>query len=271
MMLGENIRRLRSANGMSQDELAERLGVSRQSVSKWENGSATPELDKLAAMAEIFHVTLDSLVYGGPPEPPSASGPDAPEPPERQRRRGVREIVGKALIAVGLVWLPAVVIFLTADLLLACLVVLPLILCGAACLWAKRLTFWCLASVYGPFFVYVQIFAGLSLADIEVMMRGLGNPVRGEVLLAFIAVGLAITILGVFAFRDVRVSLKWYHVLAVAALIFALWVPLNYLSPRSFYSLRVLVALKYLLAYTLVVYGSVLVRSLVSSMRTAKE
>ena len=64
MTLNENIRALRIDAGLSQDELAARLGVSRQSVSKWETGSATPELEKLTAMSELFGVTLDELVYG---------------------------------------------------------------------------------------------------------------------------------------------------------------------------------------------------------------
>lgn len=62
MSLGENIRRFRSQMGISQDALAEKLGVARQSISKWERDAATPELEKLMAMAELFGVTLDELV-----------------------------------------------------------------------------------------------------------------------------------------------------------------------------------------------------------------
>ncbi|MBR3972850.1 MAG: helix-turn-helix transcriptional regulator [Oscillospiraceae bacterium] len=61
MNLGENIYRLRTEKNMSQGSLADALGVSRQSVSKWENNSATPELDKLIKMSELFSVTLDEL------------------------------------------------------------------------------------------------------------------------------------------------------------------------------------------------------------------
>ena len=61
MNLGENIYKLRTAKNMSQGDLAEALDVSRQSVSKWENNSATPELDKLIKMSELFGVTLDEL------------------------------------------------------------------------------------------------------------------------------------------------------------------------------------------------------------------
>lgn len=63
MNLGENIYACRVRNNMSQGELAAELEVSRQSVSKWENNSATPELDKLIKMSTLFDITLDELVY----------------------------------------------------------------------------------------------------------------------------------------------------------------------------------------------------------------
>lgn len=63
-MLGEHIINLRKAKGISQEQLAETLNVSRQSVSKWENGSATPDLDKIVKMAEYFEVSLDELIKG---------------------------------------------------------------------------------------------------------------------------------------------------------------------------------------------------------------
>lgn len=69
MNLGENIYRLRTQHNMSQGDLADALDVSRQSVSKWENNSATPELEKLLKMSELFGVTLDELVSGQRTEP----------------------------------------------------------------------------------------------------------------------------------------------------------------------------------------------------------
>lgn len=68
MDLGENIYKCRVEQGLSQGGLADALGVSRQSVSKWENNSAVPELDKLVRMSEMFDVTLDELVHGKAPE-----------------------------------------------------------------------------------------------------------------------------------------------------------------------------------------------------------
>ena len=64
MNLGEKIYQYRSAKNLSQGDLADMLEVSRQSVSKWENGAATPDLDKIIKLSEIFGVTIDELVKG---------------------------------------------------------------------------------------------------------------------------------------------------------------------------------------------------------------
>ena len=61
MRLAQTIYQLRIQKGMSQGDLAEALEVSRQSVSKWENGGATPDLDKLVKLSALFGVTLDEL------------------------------------------------------------------------------------------------------------------------------------------------------------------------------------------------------------------
>ena len=64
MTLGKQISRLRAAKGLSQEDLANDLQVSRQSISKWETDTSVPELDKLLKLSEVFGVTLDELVKG---------------------------------------------------------------------------------------------------------------------------------------------------------------------------------------------------------------
>ena len=64
MTLGERIIKLRNSKGISQDTLAVALGVSRQSVSKWETDASVPELDKLIKLSEYFEVSLDELIKG---------------------------------------------------------------------------------------------------------------------------------------------------------------------------------------------------------------
>lgn len=60
-MLSETIYTLRRKNGLSQEQLAEKIGVSRQAISKWEGGLSTPELDKLKALSECFQISIDEL------------------------------------------------------------------------------------------------------------------------------------------------------------------------------------------------------------------
>ena len=60
-MLEQKISDLRKKNGWSQEELSEKMNVSRQSVSKWESGQATPDLDKILQLCDIYGVTTDYL------------------------------------------------------------------------------------------------------------------------------------------------------------------------------------------------------------------
>ena len=62
MKLNDKIYELRKKEGLSQEALSEKLGVSRQSVSKWETGEATPEVSKLLAISKLFGVTTDYLL-----------------------------------------------------------------------------------------------------------------------------------------------------------------------------------------------------------------
>ena len=62
MKIGEKISELRKKNNLTQEELAEKLSVTRQTISKWELGETSPSLDDAATLASIFQVSLDTLV-----------------------------------------------------------------------------------------------------------------------------------------------------------------------------------------------------------------
>lgn len=62
MELSEKLLNLRKANDLTQEQLAEKLNVSRQAVSKWESGQSVPELDKIVALCELFDITTDYLL-----------------------------------------------------------------------------------------------------------------------------------------------------------------------------------------------------------------
>ena len=103
MTIGQRIAELRKQNGLSQEALGEALGVTRQSISKWESGSSTPELEKLLALSECFNITLDELVR----EEYGSQGPN--EPPKKAERAGgsraVEMKVGICLCLAGAVCL----------------------------------------------------------------------------------------------------------------------------------------------------------------------
>ncbi len=80
MTFGEKVQKLRTGRGLSQDQLAELLEVSRQSVSKWERDEAMPDTDKIIALSRIFGVTTDGLL----------TGEELPAPVEPERPHGER-------------------------------------------------------------------------------------------------------------------------------------------------------------------------------------
>ena len=61
MNIGNNIKQLRQKNNLTQEQVAGKLGVSYQAVSKWENGANTPDIALLPEIANLFGVTIDSL------------------------------------------------------------------------------------------------------------------------------------------------------------------------------------------------------------------
>ena len=162
MNLGENIYRLRTEKNMSQGDLADALEVSRQSVSKWENNSAVPELEKLVKMAELFGVSIDELVTGKSSKEASASPRSIPQQ-TAQAKQGLttQQILGIVLLAFGglcLIVFTVVGIF-TESWLLGLFIALPFLLCGLICLlckkniglkcaWAIYLCLWVLATVF---------------------------------------------------------------------------------------------------------------------------
>ena len=62
MMFGDNLKKLRKSKNLSQEVLAEKVGVSRQSVSKWETGEAYPEMNNILILCNIFHCKINDLV-----------------------------------------------------------------------------------------------------------------------------------------------------------------------------------------------------------------
>lgn len=168
MNLGENIYRLRTEKNLSQGDLADALEVSRQSVSKWENNSAVPELEKLIKMAQIFGITIDELVTGSTPEEKqaeqSAQTPpvQSPPPPAPQARSALtaHQVLGIVLAIFGgisLIVFTVVGIFI-GFWLLGLIISLPFILCGVICILCKKnVGLKCAWAIYIPFWLFCMI------------------------------------------------------------------------------------------------------------------
>lgn len=86
----EKLLELRRKEGLSQEQLADRLGVTRQSVSKWESGAAVPELSKLVALSDLFSVSVDYLVKDRLEEPERPA--EAPPPSTAKLEEQMEEI-----------------------------------------------------------------------------------------------------------------------------------------------------------------------------------
>ena len=161
MTLGENIARLRTQKDWSQGDLADALGISRQSISKWETDTSIPELEKLIKLSELFGVTLDQLVHGeDAPETESAPASAAPQAaPKREKRH---TIAGTALLCTGAVIL-VLWLLLTGDLLTGLIFALPFLICGIIFLAVKRHTgLYCGWAVYLCVDLYLRCATGLS-------------------------------------------------------------------------------------------------------------
>ena len=160
MDLGERLYQLRKARNLSQGEVADALGVSRQSVSKWENNTSVPELDKLVKLGELFGLTLDELVKGEAAPAPAgrleqsrpASGP-----------AGGRRIAAIVLLVCGgvgsLLFCTTLLIYLTLWLVLAGLlcwhVQEHLGLCLGLSFWMFLVVYFQVTSILSPWNVLI--------------------------------------------------------------------------------------------------------------------
>ena len=94
MTLGEKIQALRNQHGLSQEQLAEKITVSRQAVSKWELDQSTPDLEYIIQLSEIFGVSIDSLVKQEQDCTSDSSAPDnTAETPKREEKGIWRDTV----------------------------------------------------------------------------------------------------------------------------------------------------------------------------------
>ena len=118
-------RSVRQQKGLSQEELAGRLNVSRQTVSKWEIGDSTPDMEKLVAMSELFDVSLDMLVLGKEEQPKGAVAPKSDfvstinekvlTTSNKEKAKSILKIVGFIAAAVLLIDVVSMIIYFVIN------------------------------------------------------------------------------------------------------------------------------------------------------------
>lgn len=209
MSLGTTISRLRAKQHLSQGELADALGVSRQSVSKWETDSSVPELDKLVGLSRLFGVTLDALVLETAPAPEDApeSAPSAPPPkPDPGFCRG--QAAGTILLCTGFL---VVLVLAQEGLFTGLLLASPFLLCGAVCLlFQRRAGLWCGWIVFLLADLYFRLAAGINW---RLTLHTLSfTPEQNDWRLATAWVQLlwmlSMIVLTVYSFRKARIVLS---------------------------------------------------------------
>ncbi len=229
MNLGEKIYALRVKKNLSQGDIADALDVSRQSVSKWENNNAVPDLDKIIKLAEIFEVSLDELVLGkegaGNDNKSSAenvgtsweytyqtadgttTAPDQP-PASGKKTAGIILLCTAALILLLCTLLGG-----AGGLLLGLLFAAPFIICGVICFKVKRYVgLWCIWTFYLFADVLLYLLTGIRWSLIRLTLIYEPSMNYGRLVIAwvlfFVTLGLMIYTIRCFVKSPNSVSKK---------------------------------------------------------------
>ena len=112
MTFGENLQFLRKRRGMTQEELAEKMDVSRQSVSKWESNAAYPEMDAILRLCDLFSCDMDTLLRG---DVSRRFGEDAAAYDQHMNRFSAAIAAGVALVLLGVIFSMLLVCFFANE------------------------------------------------------------------------------------------------------------------------------------------------------------
>lgn len=233
MNLGETIYSLRTEKNLSQGDLAEMLEVSRQSVSKWENNSAVPDLEKIIKLSEIFGVSLDELVKGE--KKIKDTPPEVKTEVVYVKSEGfqLRKIAGIILLCMAFL---VTVLFLFAGGGLAGLIFAsPFLVCGIICFTVqKNVGLWCFWAVYVLFDVYVHYAMGISRSSVLHTLQwsyemNYARLAFAWILLISLLVMMAVTILrlgkgpGVSAQKTRKQMIVWWGAAVILQAVAMIW------------------------------------------------
>lgn len=188
MSIGQRISELRKYNALSQEYVAERLGVTRQAVSKWETDLSAPDTYNLIALAELFGVSVEYIATGKQTE--------QPRPPETQQTKlqqsevpqtpvhskiGVQKIIGFILLGAGLLSLIFGVLLSGILLFLSVYLIVGGILCLALRKNVGLVTAW---TFWGMTFLIFGLLTRINLFLIfnPEIYQGISEPSRFEII-----------------------------------------------------------------------------------------
>lgn len=118
---GKNLSHLRRREGLTQEALGEKIGVTNKTVSRWENGNNLPDIEMLQVLGDTFHVSVDQLISGGEQKPQEAPYPENNRPRKSERfshdekyAYWKRKWLQEHIVGIGLVYLLLAVLFVFA-------------------------------------------------------------------------------------------------------------------------------------------------------------
>ena len=107
MDLGNKLIELRKSKNLSQEEVADKLGVTRQTVSKWETNQSTPDFDKIVPLCELYGISPNELVIGKKEEPTTEQKEEIQEDESKKQKRTIGLISGIITYFIAVAWMVA--------------------------------------------------------------------------------------------------------------------------------------------------------------------
>ena len=210
MTLGEKIYKFRTDKNLSQGDLSDMLGVSRQSVSKWENDAATPDLDKIIQLAEVFGTSIDELVKDNAATLPKTEEPQTTVIIKKESAFPPRKIVGTILLSLSAVI--TVVLLAAGGGISGLILSSPLILCGLVCfIFKKNVGLWCAWAVFFAVDMFLRMATGTS-SSVIFNFQALLFYIRGgefiRLLLSFAQFAAIISLVSITVLRFWKIPLE---------------------------------------------------------------
>lgn len=202
MNLGKTIYEQRIKKNLSQGDLANLLNISRQSVSKWENNSAVPDLEKMMKLSEIFEISLDELVKGIKPETTEHIKIIKEVIIQEPKREGRKTA---AIVLFLMAFLVFFLIFVMTGSLGGIIYALPFLVCGTICLVFKRnVGLWCAWAIYLLFDMFLRWATGITIGMIRLTPIFTADMNYARLAMAYGILAITLILMGVTIHRFIK-------------------------------------------------------------------